>query len=302
VLESLRRGLAVTRTARIPTNLRLRPFTLEDAQRAGLRRWHLEGAAWRRVGPKTYVAANLEDSPMLRLLAAARRIPSSAVFSGLTAAWLHGLDVSPCDPIEVTAPVSTGIGARVGIKVRRTELREGDVVMVRGLPATTIVRTLRDMSARLSLTEAVVLCDLALHAGLLTVAVLNEATAMSSGLHGVVTLRKAMQHVEPAAESPMETRLRMLLVAAGLPRPEAQVEIRDELMRFVGRLDLYYRAQRLGLEYDGATHRENLVEDNRRQNRLLNAGVRLLRFTAGDIYHSRGAVVSQVRRQLNTVA
>lgn len=96
----------------------------------------------------------------------------------------------------------------------------------------------------------------------------------------------------------MESRLRMLLVLAGLPRPEAQVSIRDRLHRFVGRPDLYYRDHRLGLEYDGGTHRDTLAEDNRRQNRLLDAGVRLLRFTAGDILNTPDVVVGLVRTAL----
>jgi len=111
-------------------------------------------------------------------------------------------------------------------------------------------------------------------------------------------LRRALEHVEPASESAMETRLRMLLVLAGLPRPAAQVTIRDGLHRFVGRPDLFYRDQRLGLEYDGGIHREQLVEDNRRQNRLLDAGVRLLRFTAGDIFDTPDLVINAVRNAL----
>ena len=95
----------------------------------------------------------------------------------------------------------------------------------------------------------------------------------------------------------MESRLRMLLVLARLPRPEAQVSIRDG-HRFLGRVDLYYSEQRLGLEYDGGTHRDNLVDDNRRQNRLLQAGIRLLRFTAADIYSTPDLVVGQVRAAL----
>lgn len=95
----------------------------------------------------------------------------------------------------------------------------------------------------------------------------------------------------------METRLRMLVVLARLPRPEAQVPIYDG-RQFLGRIDLYYREQRLGLEYDGAHHDGKRAEDNRRQNLLQNAGVRLLRFTAGDIYNSPFQVVNQVRAAL----
>src|SRR5258708_19523066 len=85
------------------------------------------------------------------------------------------------------------------------------------------------------------------------------------------------------AESPMETRLRWLLLQRGLPRPEVQTNLYDSKNRFVGRADLYYPAARLILEYDGGNHRERLVEDDRRQNLLLNAGFRLLRFTAAAI-------------------
>jgi very-short-patch-repair endonuclease len=69
--------------------------------------------------------------------------------------------------------------------------------------------------------------------------------------------------------------------------------------RFLGRPDLYYPEHRLGLEYDGGVHRESLAEDNRRQNRLLEEGIRLLRFTAGDLPHPT-VVVAQVRAVLET--
>jgi hypothetical protein len=97
----------------------------------------------------------------------------------------------------------------------------------------------------------------------------------------------------------METRLRLLLVRAGLPRPQAQVALLDDRGHFLGRPDLYYPAQRLALEYDGSTHRDSLVEDSRRQNRLLTAGYRLLRFTAPDVLGNPAVVVQQVCDALN---
>ena len=49
----------------------------------------------------------------------------------------------------------------------------------------------------------------------------------------------------------------------------------------VARPDLAYPWTRLGIAYDGATHRDSLVEDNMRQNMLLREfGVVLLRYTA----------------------
>ena len=61
---------------------------------------------------------------------------------------------------------------------------------------------------------------------------------------------------------------------------------------------MLYRRQRLAIEYDGGTHRERMVEDNRRQNGLVGAGYRLLRFTAADVYGAPDTVSMQVRHAL----
>ena len=286
------------RQPRIPPALTHGPITLSDAYRHGLNRWNLQGAAWRRIGPGTYLPAALEETPILRVKAANGRLPPGAVVSGFTAAWLHGLDVS-CDPIEITVPDGS-VSARAGMIVRRSALHKGDVVHARGFRVTSPFRTLLDLCGRLPLVEAVVVTDMALHVRLVRVDKLRAATDESKGSPGVRMLRQVLDHAEAATESPMETRLRMLLVLRGLPRPEAQVDIHDRFHRFLGRPDLYYREQRLGLEYDGAVHRETLVEDNRRQNRLVDAGVRLLRFTAGDIYNTPDLVISAVRAALAT--
>jgi very-short-patch-repair endonuclease len=274
------------------------PFTIADALRAGLDRWHLEGASWRRMGPNVYVWAGLPDSPELKLKAALCRLPAAAIFSGRTAAWLHGLDVEACEPIEVTIPKGMGVWARSGLGVRRASPAPDEVVNVRGTRATSILRTLSDISIRLSVTEAVVVVDMALHAGLTSLAHLNALCVARAGTVGVANLRRVANFAEPATESPMESRLRMVLVLGGLPRPQAQIALHDNHGRFVGRPDLYYPDHRLGIEYDGGIHRLSLVEDNRRQNRLLAAGIRLLRFTAADVLKNPDSVTTQVRTML----
>src|SRR5260370_33172229 len=81
----------------------------------------------------------------------------------------------------------------------------------------------------------------------------------------------------------METRFRLLLVLAVLPRPLVQVRLYDDKGHLIGRPDLYYATQRLALEYDGSSHRETMAADHRRQNRLLNTSFRILRFTPADV-------------------
>ena len=289
--------LGVGRKPLVPDALTRGPFTLEDARSAGLKRWHLEGASWKRLARGTYIWACADESPISMLCAASRRLPREAAFSGLTAAWLHGLDVEPCAPIEVVAPRAIGLSARAGMRVHRS-LSQLHVVEVRGLRATTLVQSIVDICARVSLLEAIVVVDAALHTRKLTISHLSQWALARPGRKGIQKLRRVISLAEPATESPMESRLRVVLDLGGLPKPKVQVPVYDRDGRFVGRPDLYYEQAMLGIEFDGGVHRNALVVDNRRQNALLNAGVRLLRFTSADVMRQPASVVRQVRALL----
>src|SRR3979411_1775676 len=106
----------------VPLELTRGPFTLAEARRAGLARWHLEGASWRRIGPGLYAWAALPVTPILTLDAARLRLPASAAFSGKTSAWLHGLDVAPCEPVEAILSGDGEGWERGGLSVRRAAL------------------------------------------------------------------------------------------------------------------------------------------------------------------------------------
>ena len=142
------------------------------------------------------------------------------------------------------------------------------------------------------------MADMALHARLVELAELGRLALTRTRSRGIRQFRRVLDVVEAATESPMETRLRMLLVLNGVPKPEVQVALHDDNGRFLGRADLYYPDHRLVLEYDGGTHRISLVEDNRRQNLLTNAGFRILRFTFADVSGNPDVVVRQVRAAL----
>jgi hypothetical protein len=171
----------------------------------------------------------------------------------------------------------------VGITIRRRQLAAGEVVLRKGFRVTSPLRTVTDLARRLELTEAVVILDAALHKKLIRI---DQVP-----LHA--------EHVEPASESPMETRLRMLLVLAGLPRPRAQISLYDQNGWFLGRPDLFYPEHRLAIEYDGAAHRDQLTSDNRRQNRLVDAGYRVLRFSASDVLGFPREVIGLVRSAMS---
>ena len=275
------------------------PFNLEEARRHGLTKDHLLGASWRRLGGGYYAFRAIADDPNVVLAAAIRRLPKETVFSGRTAAWLHGLDLPPCNPIEVTLPLRCHTTHLAGIVVRRSAVSAGETVMRRGHPTTSLVRTLADLGRRLPLVEAVAALDMALHKRLLKSAALHSWACAHPRYPGIARLRRAIELADPATESVMETRLRLLLVMARLPRPLAQVRLYDEGGDFLGRPDFYYPLHRLAIEYDGAQHRETLIGDNRRQNRLVDASYRLLRFTAADVLSAPDSVVALVRRALS---
>ena len=261
----------MARTPRIPPELKKAPFTLDQALDAGVSKSALRGRSWRRLGPELYcwVRWRGDTWQLLRALQ-----PNVTAFAGRTAAWLHGIDVEPT-PIEAIVPSNSGIRSRPGLEVHRTD--ELDFVSVRGLRATPVARTFRDLKRRFLGVEFLVLADQAMKLG----------------------LGRFDELAEPA-DSPMETRLRWLLIQAGLPRPQVQVDLHNSAGRFVGRADLYYPDARLVIEYDGGNHRDRLVEDDRRQNLILNAGYRLLRFTAVDIHQRSHVVIGQVLEALGT--
>lgn len=289
----------VPRQPVVPSQLTTGPFTSEEAFEAGLTRRQLHGPAWRRLGGGFFVRAGQPVDADLRLAIVRHRLSVGAAFSDRTAAWLHGIDLAPCDPVEVTVPDVGGVSRLPGVRVHRRALGGEDVDVRRGLPVTSPLRTAIDLGGWLPLVDAVVAVDMVLRGRMVDIAELRAYVADHPGTKGVGRLRRVLELAEPRSESPMETRLRLLLVLAGLPPPRVQVTLHDKRDRFVGRPDLYYTDQRLAVEYDGDTHRTSLPADDRRQNRFVAAGIRLLRFTSADIYRTPDSVVEQVRAALD---
>lgn len=287
----------MARTPTVPGELTERPFSFSEARAAGLTRSRLRGRAWRRIGRELYCWSGLRQDRWLLLSAWRSLLPPESVFTGSTAAWLLGLDLSPNEPIEAVVPRRSGIHSKDGLVIRRFRISKSEVVSVHGLLATNLHRTLSDICLRRPAVEALIAIDMAIARGLTDAATLTSHADGTKGRPGSRILH-ALALVAGPAESPMETRLRWLLHQSRLPRPEVQVALRDDDGRFVGRADLYYPGSRLVIEYDGANHRERLVEDDSRQNLLTNAGYRLLRFTAADFHRQPEVVIAQVQEAL----
>jgi hypothetical protein len=74
---------------------------------------------------------------------------------------------------------------------------------------------------------------------------------------GIRYLRSALELVDGGAESPQETRLRLILIRGGVPRPVTQIPVTDDRGRVVRRIDMGWPEWRVGVAYDGEQHFTN---------------------------------------------
>src|SRR6202521_3472662 len=225
---------------RIPLDLRRGPFSVADAHRSGLTWKRLQTHSWTRLSRGQYAWTGLAKDASLVLRAVAQRMPPGYSFSGRTAGWILGLDMAPCDPVEVTVERNAPVRARAGIRLRRASLPESEVIACRGFRVTVAIRTVRDLGSDRDLAESVVALDMALRAGLVESTDLAAYVQNHSGDKGIQRLRRAARLADPRSESPMESRLRIAMIKARLPQPRVQAELHDANGQFVGRADLYY--------------------------------------------------------------
>ena len=282
----------------IPDCLKQGLISIQQAEAAGVSRHQLRGPNWRRIGRGRVVWAELEDASDLGRAPGREWLAPGAVFSHRTAASLYGLDLTQLALVEVTAPSGWAAWPRPGMHIRHARLGHADITEPHGVPVTSPVRTAFDLARHLPLAEAVAAVDTALHRRLVDLAALERYVLDRPDWQGVVQARRVVELAEPAAESWMESVLRMILIEGGLPRPRVQATLVSSQGTFIARVDMLYEQAGVVIEYDGANHRDRLVEDNRRQNRLLGAGYVVLRYTAADVHHRSGTIVAEVRKEL----
>ena len=132
------------------------------------------------------------------------------------------------------------------------------VVTCHGRRVTHPFRTFVDLAGWISLVDLVVLGDAMLRVLKLRVDDLVAFCSSSTDYYAGLA-RDAASYVREGVDSPMETRLRMLIVLAGLPEPTVNHLLLDEQGRVRRRLDLSYPSIKLIIEYDGRQHVERIA-------------------------------------------
>lgn len=102
---------------------------------------------------------------------------------------------------------------------------------------------------------------------------------------GAARLRESLELIREDSWSPRETRVRCLLVTAGLPEPELNIDIFDSHGRFLGCVDMAYPEQRVIVEYHGMLHDERWASDVERIAALRAAGWDVIEVTSPLLQH-----------------
>jgi hypothetical protein len=275
----------------------------------GLTPDHLRSKCWVRLFREVYVHCSVQLTDQMRFDALRLAAPEHAVATGVTAAWLFGVwTPRPGQPVPLHLATAQGTpdfltsGARTG----RLVLDPGDIDTWHGLPVTTPVRTCFGLMRQSSLVEAVVWADAFLHANLIFTGSLVQYADERPHWSHVRKVREAAALARAGAASPMETRLRLVIVFAGLPEPPYLNEpVYDAFGNLIGIPDMqFWVPRRFGIEYDGEQHGEpdHHRADLVRENRLLLGDMPLLRYCAQDVYGRPQRIVREVGTMLALAA
>ncbi|TFV81400.1 hypothetical protein E4P40_15875 [Blastococcus sp. CT_GayMR20] len=277
----------MSRTPARPAHLRGKIFRGSEQLSAGLlTRGQLRSTAWRRLLPDVYACASLPIDHARRARALAALAIPDAVISGRSAAVLWGVPLAgPDDHVECTIAPSCRSGAIRGVLATRRALTDDEITRRAGVRVTTALRTALDLARIEPAVDAVVCLDQFLRAGPVTLPALRTAARGLTG-SGCRRIRRSIDLADGLAQSPQETRLRLLLHASPLPRPVAQHEVFGADGRFVARVDFGWPDRKVAVEYEGLWHgeRQNVAKDRRRLNELRAAGWTVIFVTAAELH------------------
>lgn len=198
----------------------------------------------------------------------------------------------------VTRPVGSpgSRSPRPGIRLHTASLPAGHVIVRDGVRLTSAARTVIDLARLSSFRAGVVAADSALHSKLTTISDLEAMLADCSGWPGITRARKAVAFSDERSESVLESLSRVVFHEQGLPPPELQVWVGDDMAR--GRVDFLWRQFRTVGEADGALKYNRPAAARaqlHRDARLREAGFEVVHFTWEQVLWVPHQVAASIR-------
>lgn len=303
----------------LPPSLTSGAFTVAEARAAGIDRRQLSAPRFIRLSRGVYVARDSGVTEQDIVRAALRSTPE-AVACRTSAARILGLPLPPGTPawhledsrfqihLSYTASHRQDSGQ---LRWSQLDLLPEEILTHRGLRITTRHRTLLDLSADVRafrLEDLVVIGDHLvrvprprLEQRTQPFATIEQLRHMADRHHGrgARRLRDALDLVAVGSDSPAETMLRLAILRAGLPAPQANIEIFDGAVH-LGEPDLSWPEWRVCIEHEGPHHRtpEQQNRDIDRGERRRDHGWVEVQTTARDLRHGGARAVGRIEEKL----
>ena len=242
-----------------------------------LRRWY------RPLFRGVYVPKRATPTLADRAVGAWLTSDRTGVIAGLAASALHGASW-----IDDTAPIEILVDDRrrqSGLIIRMDRVADDEITSVTDLPVTTWARTAFDLGRYQKRYAAIARLDALMRAAPFSIDEVSMLMQRYGPVRGVRQLRELLPLVDPGAESPKESWLRLLLIDNGFPIPETQIPLFDGGVDPFAVLDMGWRHIQLAVEYDGDQHRTDrpqYVKDRRRLPRIEKHGWEVIRVIAED--------------------
>lgn len=269
------------------------PFIGSEALAAGTLTRHGLRSRYTAIHPDVYVATGVKLTAAHRAIAAWLWTGRVGVVAGRSASALHGAKWVDDDlPAQV---LHSNRRRPKGIEVWSDRYEPHEVESVRGVLVTTPARTCLDLACRLPTEDAVVAIDALARATRLDMAEVDALADRCVGRRSIRRARQILRLVDAGSESPKETRLRLLYIRAGFPRPETQIKV-YEYGLVVAVLDMGWRDIMVAADYEGDHHRlsrRRFNNDIRRHATVTELGWDDMRITVED---PDGVIVERARR------
>ncbi|MFE7228163.1 DUF559 domain-containing protein [Nocardioides sp. NPDC057577] len=274
-----------------------RPFSRADAAKAKLKPSTLRGPRFVRLFSGVYVAADAPPTPLQRVQAALVPFRGNGFASHASAARVYGVPIPTLPDEHVT--VTAGSHRRTHPGIVCHVLKKPRAVVLDGIGVSSPDQLFAELGSQVSLVDLVVAGDhLVRHHRGVTPATLADFSG-SGTLPGSRLAATAAGYVRDKVRSPMETRLRMLIVLAGLPEPRINVLVGTGDGMLKREHDLVYVASKTVVEYDGKQHpAEQWERDLERREEADDDGWRILTVVAKGLFRRPDLTVAKIHRVL----
>jgi hypothetical protein len=245
--------------------------------------------------------ARQSGGQLLRVAATLAVTGSQSAGSHRSAALVYGLGlVGRAESVaEITkAPGDQGsYTGRRDVRVHIAALPADHVVSYRGVPLTSVPRTVIDLARTLPFAEGVAVADSALQARLTSKSELASVISDCGRWPGLRRAREVTAFSDARSESVLESLSRAAFRQAGLPPPDLQVWVGDD-GEVIGRVDFLWRRYRTIGEADGALKYQTPARARtqlERDARLRAAGYEVVHFTWPQITRAPAQVVEDIQ-------